>query len=91
MDNKLSSKLNPTEYKRRSQAQEIWRNYRKSFSGMLGLVLVLFVIGIGIWGNIHYDYDAEIVNMNISEAKQKPSKAHPFGTKGTTALPPERR
>lgn len=80
MDNKSSSKPNPTEYKRRSKAQEIWRNYRKSFSGMLGLFLILLVIGIGVWGNIHYDYDTEIVNMNILEAKQKPSKAHLFGT-----------
>ena len=55
------------EYKRRSQGQEIWRNYRRNFSGMLGLFLILLVIGIGIWGNIHYDYDAEIVNMNFVE------------------------
>jgi len=80
MDKNTSSQPNPTEYKRRSQGQEIWRNYRRNFSGMLGLFLILLVIGIGIWGNIHYDYDAEIVNMNIVEAKQKPSKAHPFGT-----------
>ena len=68
------------EFVRRSVMQEVWRNYRKSFGAMLGLIIIALIIAIGIWGNIHYDYESQVILQDIPSARQAPSVEHWFGT-----------
>lgn len=65
---------------RRTMGQEIWRNYRKSFGGMMGLVIVFLVFAVAIWANVHYDYDAQVIAQDIVNARKAPSSEHWFGT-----------
>ena len=65
--------------KKNSQAKEIWRRFRKSKTAMLGLVLLIFVVGIAIFADVIVPYETAIT-QNIPERLQGPSAAHWFGT-----------
>lgn len=66
--------------KRRSTFSEIWRNYRRNFSGMLGLVIVVGILVTIFVGNFIYDYDKDVIGQNITQRRQPPSSDHVFGT-----------
>ena len=51
------------EYKKRSIAKEVWRNYKKSPSAMLGLIILIIIIIIAIAAQITYDYKVDIVQQ----------------------------
>lgn len=65
--------------KKRSQAAEIWRNFRKNTGAMIALgfliALILMALTIDLW----IDYDT-ITAMNIRERLQWPNAKHWFGT-----------
>ena len=65
--------------KKNSQAKEIWRRFRKSKTAMLGLVLLIFVVGIAIFADVIVPYE-NAITQNIPELLQGPSAAHWFGT-----------
>lgn len=66
--------------KKRGAFAEVWRNYRKSFGAMLGLVIVVSIIVIIIVGAMAYDYNTDVIGQNIANAKQAPGNGHLFGT-----------
>ena len=68
------------QYKKRSMFGEVWRNYKKSPSAMIGLVVLVIIIAVAIVAQFIYDYDTDIVQQNIKERFQTPSAEHPFGT-----------
>ncbi|HOK48770.1 MAG TPA: ABC transporter permease [Sedimentibacter sp.] len=61
-------------------AKEVWRNYKKSPSAMLGLVILVVIIILAIVAQVIFDYDEDIVQQNIMNRLQKPSAEHIFGT-----------
>ena len=61
-------------------AKEVWRNYKKSPSAMLGLVILVVIIILAIVAQVVFDYDEDIVQQNIMNRLQKPSAEHIFGT-----------
>lgn len=65
--------------KKNSQAKEIWRRFRKSKTAMLGLILLIFVVGIAIFADVIVPYE-NAITQNIPERLQGPSAAHWFGT-----------
>lgn len=65
--------------KKNSQGKEIWRRFRKSKTAMLGLVLLIFVVGIAIFADVIVPYETA-VTQSVSERLQGPSAAHLFGT-----------
>ncbi len=65
--------------KRKSQAYEIWRRYRKSKTAMIGLVLLVFVVFIALFADIICPYESAI-EQNISERFTSPCASHIFGT-----------
>ncbi len=65
--------------KKNSQAKEIWRRFRKSKTAMLGLVLLIFVVGIAIFADVIVPYENAIA-QDIPNRLQSPSAAHWFGT-----------
>ena len=58
------------EYKKRSMAKEVWRNYKKSPSAMLGLVILVVIIILAIVAQVVFDYDEDIVQQNIMNRLQ---------------------
>ena len=65
--------------KKNSQAKEIWRRFRKSKTAMLGLVLLIFVVGIAVFADVIVPYENAIA-QDIPNRLQGPSEAHWFGT-----------
>ena len=68
------------EYKKRSMWAEVWRNYRKNPSAMIGLVIVILLVIIAITARVVYDFNTDIVAQNLEVRFQTPSLEHPFGT-----------
>lgn len=68
------------DYKKRSMAKEVWRNYKKSPSAMLGLIVLCIIVIVAIIAQIAYDYEADIVQQDIMNRLQKPSSEYIFGT-----------
>lgn len=55
----------------------LWQQYRKSAAGVIGLVIILFLVGIAIFAPVLTDYDATAVSR---DRLQPPSESHFFGT-----------
>ncbi|WP_312700958.1 ABC transporter permease [Sedimentibacter sp.] len=67
-------------YKKRSIAGEVWRNYKKSPSAMIGLIVIIIIVIIAIIAQIVYDYNEDIVQQDIMNRLQGPSSEHLLGT-----------
>lgn len=67
-------------YKKRSIASEVWRNYKKSPSAMIGLVIIVIIVIAAIIAQIIYDYNVDIVQQNMMNRLQSPSSEHLLGT-----------
>ena len=65
---------------RRTMAQEVWRNYKRSFGAMLGTFIIILVLIVGISGNIYFDYDEQVCKQSIANSLLAPSSEHWFGT-----------
>ncbi|MBQ8563688.1 MAG: ABC transporter permease, partial [Firmicutes bacterium] len=68
------------QYKKRSMWAEVWRNYRKSPSAMIGLAIVIVLVIIAIVSQFVYSWDMDIVRQDPDNAFLRPSAEHPFGT-----------
>ena len=44
---------NKEQYKKRSMWAEVWRNYKKNPSAMIGLVIVVALIAIAIFARVY--------------------------------------
>lgn len=67
-------------YKKRSLAGEVWRNYKKSPSAMVGLVVIVLILIAALYAQLAYDYNADIVRQNIKSRFLSPSSEHLLGT-----------
>ena len=78
--NKKATISGQKEYKKRSLAAEVWRNYKKNPSAMIALVLVVIIVFVAIFAQFFYDFKKDIVKQHVKEKFQKPSAEHWFGT-----------
>ena len=78
--NKKTAASGQKEYKKRSLAAEVWRNYKKNPSAMIALVLVIVIVFVAIFAQFFYDFKKDIVKQHVKEKFQKPSAEHWFGT-----------
>ena len=78
--NKKATTSGQKEYKKRSLAAEVWRNYKKNPSAMIALVLVVIIVFVAIFAQFFYDFKKDIVKQHVKEKFQKPSAEHWFGT-----------
>ena len=79
-EKKTVSVENLNEYKGRSLAQETWRRFLKNKGAVVGMIFMVLLLVLACAGDLLYDYNAEIINMNIPEASLAPSLEHLFGT-----------
>lgn len=69
-----------TVVKSRSMAQETWRRVLKNKGAVIGLIFLVALVVVSIASGFIYNYETDIVAINMSEALQHPSAAHWFGT-----------
>ena len=69
-----------TKFKSRSLAQETWRRLLKNKGAVAGMMFLILLVLASIAAGFIYDYDTQIIALNMKEALQPPSAAHIFGT-----------
>ena len=52
--------------KKRSQAQEVWLRLRKNKQAMVGLAVFCLIVLICFSAPLYIDYDAKVIQQNIS-------------------------
>ena len=68
-------------YQKRSMWQEMWRNYKKNPSAMVGLVVIAIIVIVAIVAQFVYNYEIDIVQQNIKERFLAPgTPGHLLGT-----------
>lgn len=75
----LKAEAQMSEYKRRSQMAEIWRNFKKNKGAMVGLFVLLFLFFVALTGKLWID-EENIIGYNVMERLQWPNAKHWFGT-----------
>lgn len=65
---------------REKKIVRVWRQFRRNKGAMIGLTVVLLLILISIFSDLIWDYDTDVIGMNISERMMSPCWKHPFGT-----------
>lgn len=68
-------------YQKRSMWQEMWRNYKKNPSAMIGLIIIAIIVIVAIVAQFIYNYEIDIVQQNIKERFLAPgTPGHLLGT-----------
>lgn len=67
-------------YKSRSLAQETWRRLLKNKGAILGMSFLILLFIASVIAGFVYDYDTDIIAVNMSQALQPPGAQHWFGT-----------
>ncbi|MBR1989437.1 MAG: ABC transporter permease, partial [Firmicutes bacterium] len=70
---------NKEQYKKRSMWAEVWRNYKKNPSAMIGLVIVVALVLLAVFARIYFDFDTDIVQQDVQNKFQHPNGEHWFG------------
>ena len=68
-------------YEKRSLSQEVWRNYKKSPSAMIGLIIIIAIVIAAIVSQFVFNYDTDIVQQDIMNQFLPPlTEGHLLGT-----------
>ena len=73
-------KTETKEIKSRSMGQLTWHRLLQNKGAVLGMVFLLALMLASILSGFIYDYDKDIIAINMSEALQRPGSNHWFGT-----------
>lgn len=71
--------VNKKKSRTREQFFEFWRRYKKNKSAVIGLVILIFLVGMAVFADLIIPY-SKCVEQVVSERLQPPSMAHFFGT-----------
>lgn len=69
-----------TTIKGRSMMQETWRRLIKNKGAVIGMFFLAVLILAALLSPYLFDYDTQVIGMNMPERLQPPSSAHWFGT-----------
>ena len=67
-------------YKKRSTMALAWRQLRRNKGALIGLALLIIIIIGALLAPVIYDYDTDVIGMNVRERMQWPSSRHICGT-----------
>ena len=73
--------VNASDFKRRGQAKEIWRRFRKNRTAMVGLGIISTIVFFVIIADIITPYDM-VTRMGVRAKLMRPCAEHIFGTDG---------
>lgn len=66
--------------KKKSQMTDIIRRFRRNKTAVLGLIIFIIIVIIALLAPTLFDYNSQVIKLNIQEKLLAPSSAHPFGT-----------
>ncbi len=67
-------------YKKRNSFEMVWRQLRRNKGAIIGLILLIVIILGSLLAPVIYDYDTDVIGMNVRERMQWPSAKHICGT-----------
>lgn len=67
-------------YKKRSTWGMVWRQLRRNKGALVGLFLLLVIIIAALLAPVIYDYNTDVIGLNVRERMQSPSLRHLCGT-----------
>ncbi len=67
-------------YKKRNGFEMVWRQLRRNKGAIIGLILLIVIIIGSLIAPVIYDYDTDVIGMNVRERMQWPSAKHICGT-----------
>ena len=79
-EKKVKESFTKGEYKKRSQFRYVCSRFYKNKLAMVGLVVLLCLLFTAVFCGAMFDYDADVVGMNIAARFTRPCAEHPFGT-----------
>lgn len=59
---------------------EIWRQFRRNKGAMIGLCIVIVLVLIALFGDVIWNYEKDVIALNVPQRLSPPSLEHPFGT-----------
>lgn len=59
---------------------EVWRQFRRNKGAMIGLCIVIVLILIALFSDVIWDYEKDVIALNVPERLSTPSLKYPFGT-----------
>lgn len=65
---------------KQNRALEVWRQFRRNKAAMAGLVILIILILIAIFADFIWDFETDIMAMQVGDRLLKPCLEHPFGT-----------
>lgn len=71
-----------TERKRRSFLQDVWYRFKKKKLAILGLIILIAIFAMAVFGEFLLDYEKDIITQDIGNKLAPPSFEHIFGTDG---------
>ena len=66
--------------KSRSLLQQTWHRLLKNKGAVIGMIFLIALVAVSFAAGYIYDYDNDIIAINVNNALQKPSMQHWFGT-----------
>lgn len=66
--------------KSRSQWQDVIYRFKKNKLAMVGLFIMIVIVAISITANFFVDYETDVIQQDVRNKLQPPSKEHIFGT-----------
>ena len=76
----MSKEAAATTKKARSQAAEVWRQFRRNKGAVAGSAIVLVIVFIALFADGLLDYDTQVIGQNVADRLQWPNANHWFGT-----------
>lgn len=70
----------PAPAKKKSQWVDIGHRFIRNKTAVLGLIVFLIVVILVLAAPLMFDYQSQVIKLNIQDKLQAPSSAHPFGT-----------
>lgn len=67
-------------YKKRSTFEMAWRQLRRNKGALIGLALLVLIVVGALIAPLVYDYNKDVIGMNVRERMQWPSAKHLCGT-----------
>ena len=65
---------------RQNRALAVWRQFRRNKGAMIGLVITAALILLAVSADFIWDYETDVIGMNIADRMISPGTKYLFGT-----------
>ena len=80
MKEKQKKQGQPQEYVKRSSLRIVWNQLKKNKGAVLGLIIIALITLLALAAPLLYDYESQVIDLDLVNRLQRPSEAHWFGT-----------